>query len=645
MTDYLDLGITTDPSALANNALDYIANNVEGWEPNEGNLEVILIEAIAPMAAALSEAAGNVPLQIFANYGTQLLNLPYQQGQYATVQLTFIAQDTAGYTIPAGAYLTIGGFGFATQEEAVILNEHSSIVVTAIAVEAGAAYNGHGQSEGVELVDALAFIQSVTANGPSSGGADAETDLAYVNRLATYLTLQAPRPITETDYAQFVLSADIPSPTGEGFVSVGRAVAMDGYNPQNNLLTLNQASLESGTTGWVTAGTNCTASQSSTQAESGGFSLRLSSTASGTMSTTTSTGTSGVPVTGGVTYTANCDFFPTSSTVRNCSIGIKWYTSAGSAISTTTGTAVAEVASTWTQANITAPAPSNAAFAAVEVKVESTAGASELHYVDEILLGESQGAAYDGTWYPGGQAARENERTVTVWVTNAEGGQLNGSEMKAIQAYIAGGSIAGVTYPGFREINFNVYVNQPDYTTVNIDYTASILPGYSSTGIKTAISTALAAYLNPATWGAPNAFQTNFSWLNHNIVRYNKIIGVIESVPGVDWVSSLSISSNAVPTPGTSDLTLVGPAPLPSAAFSEITLASTTSGSKAVTLASTKEMVAGMYVTGTGIPANTYISAVVSEGELTLSANATATATNEEITVSNVTGTIVSEAV
>ena len=51
MAEYLDVPIETDPDALAEDAFDYISDQVPGWEPNAGNLEVWLIEALARMSA------------------------------------------------------------------------------------------------------------------------------------------------------------------------------------------------------------------------------------------------------------------------------------------------------------------------------------------------------------------------------------------------------------------------------------------------------------------------------------------------------------------------------------------------------------------------------------------------------------------
>lgn len=173
---------------------------------------------------------------------------------------------------------------------------------------------------------------------------------------------------------------------------------------RSNMLSENQANgtESAATTGWA-ASTNCTVTSSTTQARSGSRSLRLSSTASGTMSATTPTGTSGVPVVEGQPYTALA-YFRAGASARSCSVSIVWYTAAGSSISTSAGTGSNDSTSDFsTQRAVTATAPTSAAFAAVLVTVAATGGASELHYVDEVLLAPGTVTG----WTPGGQSGFE----------------------------------------------------------------------------------------------------------------------------------------------------------------------------------------------------------------------------------------------
>lgn len=189
-------------------------------------------------------------------------------------------------------------------------------------------------------------------------------------------------------FSTFTLTLTPPaSPTvAAGYAQVTNSTSVN-VQGHTNTLTADQSSLEVAVTGWVTAGTNCTASRSTTVGgKVGSAALRLSSTAGGDMSTTTTVGTGGIPVLTGETYTALASA-RTGVTVRTCRVDIVWYDSGGSVLSTTTGTSLADAVGSWTTDIATiAVAPTSAAFAAVKVVVLATGGASELHYFDTIAL-------------------------------------------------------------------------------------------------------------------------------------------------------------------------------------------------------------------------------------------------------------------
>ena len=112
------------------------------------------------------------------------------------------------------------------QSNVVVEAGHNTATVTLVASERGTEYNGLTGT--VELVDAIAWVSEVAIVGESSGGVNQETDEEYENRLAGALALQAPRPITAADFATMAFDA----PTSTIGASVGRATAIDGYNPE-----------------------------------------------------------------------------------------------------------------------------------------------------------------------------------------------------------------------------------------------------------------------------------------------------------------------------------------------------------------------------------------------------------------------------
>jgi len=185
-----------------------------------------------------------------------------------------------------------------------------------------------------------------------------------------------------------------------------------------NLLTANQASLETDTTGWAAA-VNCSIIRSVAQALHGTASLRLSSTGAGDMSATTPTGTSGRAVVAGRQYTALAAFRADASS-RVVKLYIRWYNAGGAFISEDSSTS-ADAVGSWSQVAVVGKvAPVGATFAAIAVEIIAAGGAAELHYVDQISLAYGSIAAWN---LPA--AGTPNGGTNVFW-SGLEAGNLHG---------------------------------------------------------------------------------------------------------------------------------------------------------------------------------------------------------------------------
>jgi hypothetical protein len=246
---YINLPVVTDSDVLVQQALTNIASNLPGWVPREGNLEVLLLEQFAQMAAEATNVASNVPDTIFEYFGS-LIGITPNEGTFATITTTWSlvsAASSPGYIIPAG---TVAGFfyggaayEFQTISDATIAAGDSTVNITMQAVEVGSVYNIQNIAGFNPLTT---YLQLVTPNPTISNviitgtyatnttlvlGTDAETTANFLSRLATELQLLAPRPITPSDYALFA----------QNIAGVYRAFAFDGFNPFTNLLTANDA--------------------------------------------------------------------------------------------------------------------------------------------------------------------------------------------------------------------------------------------------------------------------------------------------------------------------------------------------------------------------------------------------------------------
>lgn len=233
---YIDLPLEpTDWDTMVAEALDYLVANVPGYVPREGHVEVWLIEAILRHVAESKQLTVLVAAEIFSYFGQSLLELPTIEAAPATATSTWTAIDSEGYTVPAGTLVakrTAGDTLIAFTVDADVVIAPGSATTGAGAVALTAVTDGteaNGLSGDLELIDSLAFVDTVTLAADTSGGVEAETAADYRDRLVEELRLSSPRPILPADFS--VLAKRV--------AGVARAVTLDGYNP-NDATTNNE---------------------------------------------------------------------------------------------------------------------------------------------------------------------------------------------------------------------------------------------------------------------------------------------------------------------------------------------------------------------------------------------------------------------
>lgn len=247
MPEYIQPPDNTDPQDILQEAYAFLQSVIPGWTPAVGNLDVWMLMALATVAAESRDVASAVPKSIFRWFGANLVQLPPVDDTPARSTTTWTMIDSAGHTIPDGTQVSITSgdtrIPFTTQG-AVIIPPGSSVAtpITIVAITPGAAGSSLGAPAAViNLEDPLDFVASVTLIAATTGGVDAETDDDYLNRLATELQTLAPRPILPADFAIFARK----------IAGVYRAVGIDGYNPNHNLLSANDASFETSIAGYT----------------------------------------------------------------------------------------------------------------------------------------------------------------------------------------------------------------------------------------------------------------------------------------------------------------------------------------------------------------------------------------------------------
>lgn len=214
---FVDVEIETDAQTLADDAIDRLKSQWPGWEPNDGDLEVVQIEAIAPMAANAAEVAARMPAAALRTFGTKLLGEPFGVGSPARTTVTFPLVDTTGYTIPANTEIEIDGYSFTVDVQSIVpsgLSAASGIAVTSL--DRSEEVNGLTGTN-VSRVSALAFVTDpITLDAPTAGGSSPQTDAEYQNTISRRLLLQAKTLVTPRDYVLWALDT----------AGIGRAYAV-----------------------------------------------------------------------------------------------------------------------------------------------------------------------------------------------------------------------------------------------------------------------------------------------------------------------------------------------------------------------------------------------------------------------------------
>lgn len=525
MTTYIGFPVETNPTVLLQRVYDYLEAVIPGWTPAEGNLDVWLAEAFSTEVAELTDVASSVPDTIFRYFGSSLMGVTPIDATAATGITTWTMRDTAGYAIPAGTQVGIRDTSgvlvpFITTNDDVVLGGSSVLTdVGIVAVNPGA--DGSGLGGAVELIDILDYVTGVTLQGITTGGVDAETDGEYLNRLVAQLQLLSRTPILPADFAALALN----------IAPAFRAVAIDGYNAFHNLLTANQASIETDASGWA-VGTNVNLSRSTAQAVDGVASLAMSSGGAGTMRAITNPTTT-VTVTPGDFITVRAAF-RAATVARACNVQVYFYDSGlGLTGFSYTGNDVNDTTTGWTVASLqNAYVPAGSAYAQVRVEVKSTAAGAEVHYVDAVSIRRGGGTDF----VAGGTLETNNPRMVTVAAVDNQGEPVATGTKNEIKAYLE----------ALREVNFVVNVADPTYATISVTTQIHVLSGFTAASVATAVQSAISTYLNPSNWGQPvsgsDRSGSEHEWINQTTVRKFELAQVINSVDGVDYIITLTLA-------------------------------------------------------------------------------------------------------
>lgn len=187
-TPYIDLTIyDKDPQDIYDDAALQLQVDLPDWIPREGNIEVLLMEALALEISELGFSVNRLPSGI-VEVLLQLFGITRSIGNAPVATLTFNVAINTGVVIPAGTQVVLALAGglpsitFLTNVELDIPNGSSSGTVLATGDSFTDTANNATSGTVMQLLDAVAYVDSVTWLSISTAGAPPESDTDYFNR-------------------------------------------------------------------------------------------------------------------------------------------------------------------------------------------------------------------------------------------------------------------------------------------------------------------------------------------------------------------------------------------------------------------------------------------------------------------------------
>lgn len=213
--------ISVDEDAITGQILDNLQDKLDGWTPVEGALDVALGEEVGRVGAGINTLAIDSIEYAVAGIGSSVYQVPYELASTASISVDMVVTST-GVVVPAGFMVTGTnpvGDDVDFQLLEAVTTTGTTQAVTMHAATAGAAGNDVPEGD-LPILTATATVISATATSPSSGGADDEALVTYLDRLVDRLSVLRLGGVLADDMA--ALARSVPG--------VARATGVDLHN-------------------------------------------------------------------------------------------------------------------------------------------------------------------------------------------------------------------------------------------------------------------------------------------------------------------------------------------------------------------------------------------------------------------------------
>lgn len=210
-----------DPQAIFDASLAKFLELAPTARPRNGSVEAILLEAIATATADGIYAANRViSLVVEAILG--LYDVARFDGTSAAGVVTLTLDGTRTLTVTEGQRLLDPGTGLVL----LVTADTSGVSVSTLAIpvqteEPGGAGNSITSGTAVDLLDSIPYAVSASVTTTLSGGADAESDTAYIDRATARLARVTSSLVLPGHFAAYCLED----------TRILRATAIDNYQP------------------------------------------------------------------------------------------------------------------------------------------------------------------------------------------------------------------------------------------------------------------------------------------------------------------------------------------------------------------------------------------------------------------------------
>lgn len=147
---------------------------------------------------------------------------------------------------------------------------------------------------------------------------------------------------------------------------------------------------------------------------------------------------------------------------------------------------------------------------------------------------------------------------VTIAVMAANGTNVSTTGKNRVKAAIETGRILAIT----------AYVIDPTANAIDVAFTATASAGYVPATVAADAKQAIKDFLSPANWGVPRDGSSP-DWIDEPKVIRNDLFGVLYNVRGIHHVSALTLAVHSG-VQGTADITMTGPAAVPTTTLTDI---------------------------------------------------------------------------